>query len=139
MNITIFALAFITSLPLMAQDTPKTPIFHCKTESDKTIEIYKELDVVTYSFGKTNEFPELQLKKTIGEIEISIGQIYGNELSNSATFTNGAYTYTVVTTINRNAETQEPRHGVIVKKKSNYLAYIACIPDTVQGSLLDLE
>ena len=68
-----------------------------------------------------------------------IGNASGSELKNSITFTNGEYTYTVISSINRIADVQEPKHGILIKKNSNYLTYISCISASVKGSLLDLE
>jgi hypothetical protein len=111
----------------------------CETKNNKNIEVYKDRGMVTYSFGRSGYPPELRLTRSMADVEIAIGSVSGNELSNSITFSNGAYTYGVMTKINRVAATKEPKHGVLVKKKSKYLTYIACIPETVQGSLLDLE
>lgn len=135
-----FVLAFVVCFPLVVNGSEShTLVFMCETKNNKNIEVYKDRGMVTYSFGRSGYPPELKLTRSMADVEIAIGSISGNELSNSITFSNGAYTYGVMTKINRVAATQEPKHGVLVKKKSKYLTYIACIPETVQGSLLDLE
>jgi len=75
----------------------------------------------------------------VDEVYISIGNATGSELSNSVTFTNGSYSYTVISRINRVADAQIPEHGILVKKNSKYLSYTSCIPASVRGSLLDIE
>lgn len=133
-------LAFAVCFSLVVNGSEShAPVFMCETKNNKNIEVYKDGDMVTYSFGRGGYPPELTLTQLMSDVEIAIGNISGNEISNSITFSNGAYTYRVITAINRVAATQEPRHGVLVKKKSKYLTYIACVPDTAQGSLLDLE
>lgn len=135
-----FILTLATYFPLVANSAENhTRVFTCKTKNNKNIEVYKDKDMAIYSFGKNGYPPELKLAQPMTDVEVSIGSISGNELSNSITFSSGAYTYRVMTVINRVTATQEPKHGVLVKKKSNYLTYIGCIPNTVQGSLLDLE
>ncbi len=115
------------------------PFFRCTTTSNKIIELRRQDDKFIYNFGSPNKPPELEIKKSSHEVEISMGNLSGNELSNSVSLTNGAYSYTVIMKISRIAETQEPEHGIIVKKNSRYLAYIPCIANSVQGSLLDFE
>ncbi|MDH1263846.1 hypothetical protein [Pseudomonas sp. GD03944] len=117
----------------------QNPIFSCTTETKKNIAIYKNGTTFTYSFGQSNQLPELTLTKSISNVKISINDLSGNELSNSISFPNGTYTYIVKSTINRVQDTQTPKHGVLIKKNSKYLSYIACTPDSEQGSLLDLE
>lgn len=56
----------------------------------------------------------------------------------SIVFNNGEYQYEVINSVDRNTKTQEPKHGVLIRRKSTYLDYKACIPDTMKGSLLDL-
>lgn len=115
------------------------PFFYCKSESDKTLELYKQNNTISYKFGHPGRTPDLELNRLVDEVDISIGNVIGSELSNSATFTNGSYSYTVISTINRVADVQTPEHGILVKKNSNYLTYISCISASVEGSLLDLE
>jgi len=115
------------------------PFFRCTTTSNKVIELKRQDDKFIYTFGSPNQPLELAMNKSSHEVEISMGNLSGNELSNSVSLTNGAYTYTVIMKINRIADTQEPEHGIVVKKNSRYLAYIPCIENSVQGSLLDFE
>ena len=94
---------------------------------------------MNHKFGHPGRTPELELNRLVDEVDISIGNATGSELSNSVTFTNGAYSYTVTSRINRVADVQIPEHGILVKKNSNYLTYIPCISASVKGSLLDIE
>lgn len=135
-----FVLVFSICFPLVVNGSEShMPIFMCKTKNNKNIEVYRDGDMVTYSFGRSDYPPELKLTRSMADLEVAIGSVSGNEISNSITFSNGVYAYRVMTTINKVSATQEPRHGVLVKKKTKYLAYIDCVPETVQGSLLDLE
>ncbi|WP_157699381.1 hypothetical protein [Pseudomonas sp. M30-35] len=134
------ALSFIMYFPVLAQGAEKPiPVFQCETANNKSISVYKTKNILTYAFGRISHPPELKLTKNREHVEISISHISGNELSNSVTFPNGAYTYTVITKINRSANIQEPSSGVLVLKNAHYITYIACIPDTVKDNLLDLD
>jgi hypothetical protein len=142
MNISHLALALTLAFSslLSANTMEETkPLFSCKTKSNKFLELHKQDNTITYKFGKINSPPELELKKSSDEVEILIGNASGSELTNSISFANGEYTYTVISSVNKVADVQEPKHGILVKKNSNYLTYISCIPASVEGSLLDFE
>ncbi|MBW8455657.1 MAG: hypothetical protein K0M52_15830 [Pseudomonas sp.] len=131
-------LAFSPHLAANPTDEPK-PLFSCKTKSNKFLEIHKQDHTITYKFGKLNHRPELELKRSSDEVDILIGNASGSELTNSISFANGEYRYTVITSVNKTADIQEPKHGILVTKNSNYLTYISCISASVEGTLLDLE
>lgn len=142
MNISHLALALTLAFPslLLANTMEEAkPLFSCKTKSKKFLELHKQDNMITYKFGEINLPPELGLKKSSDEVELLIGNASGSELTNSITFANGEYTYTVISSINKVADVQEPKHGILVKKNSSYLTYISCISASVKGSLLDLE
>lgn len=92
-----------------------------------------------YRYGRGDRRAELELKRKLSETEISFGIVSGNEVSNSIVFNNGKYQYQIISSVDRNAETQEPKHGVLIMRNSTYLGYKACVPGTVKGSLLDLS
>lgn len=117
------------------------PVFSCatETETERNVEVFKGKNTFTYSFGRRNQTPELRLTRAIGDVRILINDISGNELTSSISFSNGNYTYIVKSTTNRVQDMQEPRYGVLIKKNSKYLSYIACKPGSERGSLLDVE
>ena len=129
----------VLTVPLTAATERLPPFFYCKSKSDKTLELYKQNNTISYKFGHPGRTPELELNRLVDEVDISIGNTTGSELSNSVTFTNGAYSYTVTSRINRVADVQIPEYGILVKKNSNYLTYIPCISASVKGSLLEIE
>lgn len=131
-------LAFSSLLSANTMEEAK-PLFSCKTKSNKILELHKQDNTIIYKFWKINSPPELELKKTSDEVQIVIGSASGSELTNSISFVNGEYTYTVISSVNKVADVQEPKHGILVKKNSNYLTYIPCISASVKGSLLDFE
>jgi len=134
-----YIIIVVLTVPLTAATERLPPFFYCKSKSDKTLELYKQNNTISYKFGHPGRTPELELNRLVDEVDISIGNTTGSELSNSVTFTNGAYSYTVTSRINRVADVQIPEHGILVKKNSNYLTYISCISASVKGSLLDIE
>jgi len=134
-----YTIIMTLTVPLTAATERLPPFFYCKSKSDKTLELYKQNNTISYKFGHPGRTPELELNRLVDEVDISIGNVAGSELSNSVTFTNGAYSYTVISRINRVADVQIPEHGILVEKNSNYLTYISCISASVEGSLLDLE
>jgi hypothetical protein len=95
--------------------------FTAKRNPVKTLELYKQNNTISYKFGHPARTPELELNRLRNEVTILIGNATGSELSNSVTFTNGAYSYTVISRINRVADVQIPEHGILVKKNSSYL------------------
>lgn len=138
-NLFIFLALSLPSLLTAQTIDSGVPFFRCATQSNKVVELLKEGDTIIYRFGQANSAPELELARPSREVSISIGTVSGNELSNSITFANGEYRYRIISSVNRIADTQTPRHGVMVMRNSSRLAYIACIPGSVGGSLLDVE
>lgn len=142
MKISHLALALTVAFSsLLSANTmeEENPLFSCKTKSNKAFELHKQDNAILYKFGKINYPPELELKKPSDEVQIVIGNASGSELTNSISFVNGEYSYTLISSVNKIADVQEPTHGILVKKNSNYLTYISCISASVEGSLLDLE
>jgi hypothetical protein len=135
----IYTIIVALAAPLSAATERLPPFFYCKSKSDKILELYKQNNTISYKFGHPGRIPELELNRLVAEVDILIGNATGSELSNSITFTNGAYSYTVISRINRVADVQIPEHGILVKKNSKYLTYTSCIPASVRGSLLDIE
>jgi len=134
-----YTIIVVLTVPLTAATERLPPFFYCKSKSDKTLELYKQNNTISYKFGHPGRTPELELNRLVGKVDLSIGNATGSELSNSVTFTNGAYSYTVISRINRVADAQIPEHGILVKKNSKYLSYTSCIPASVRGNLLDVE
>ena len=134
-----YTIVVVLAAPLTAATERPLPFFYCKAKSGKTLELYKQNNTISYKFGHPARTPELELNRLRYEVTILIGNATGSELSNSVTFTNGAYSYTVKSRINRVADVQIPEHGILVKKNSSYLTYNSCIPASVRGNLLDVE
>ncbi|TYP64433.1 hypothetical protein [Stutzerimonas stutzeri] len=132
------ALAFSSILEANPIEELK-PFFSCTIKPNKYLKINKQENTIIYAFGRHKHPPELELKKTLDEVVISTGNVSGSELTNSISFANGDYTYTVISSVNRVADIQEPKHGILVQKNSDYLTYLPCISTSVDGSLLDLE
>lgn len=128
-----------TSLALNGYAEEYKSVFSCETKDNKNIEVLRNADMAMYRYGRGNRPAELELKRKLSEAEISFGIISGNEISNSVVFNNGKYQYQIISSVDRNAETQEPKHGVLITRNSTYLGYKACVPGTVKGSLLDLS
>ena len=114
-------------------------VLSCKTKDNKIIEVLQNADIAVYRYGRGGKSAELELKRELSETEIYLGKTYGNEISNTIVFNNGKYQYQVISSVNKNAVTQEPKHGVLITRNSTYLGYKACVPSTVKGSLLDLS
>lgn len=134
-----YTIIAVLTVPLTAATESLPPFFYCKSKSDKTLELYKQNNTISYKFGHPGRTPDLELNRLVDEVYISIGNATGSELSNSVTFTNSSYSYTVISTINRVTDVQIPEHGILVEKNSKYLSYISCIPASVRGNLLDVE
>lgn len=122
-----------------AQGEANKIIFSCNTASGKYVEIGRNGENIYYSFGSKKQTPEIRLEITLAKAKILLESISGNEISSYIAFTNADFQYAIVSSINKNAETQEPKHGVLITRNSTYLGYKACDPSTVKGSLLDLS
>ena len=133
-----YTIIAVLTVPLTAATERLPPFFYCKSKSDKTLELYKQNNTISYKFGHPGRTPDLELNRLVDEVYISIGNATGSELSNSVTFTNSSYSYTVISTIHRVTDVQIPEHGILVKKNSKYLSYISCIPASVRGNLLGM-
>lgn len=109
MNIShILLTLFFPLLYLLAAEPidNQNPLYRCTTKSKKVVELKKQDDKILYTYGSPNQPPELEIKKSSHEFEISMGNLSGNELSNSVSLTNGAYSYTVIMKL---AELQKPK------------------------------
>lgn len=114
-------------------------VFSCKTKDNKNVEVLQDSDMAVYRYGRGGWPAELELKSKLSEAEISFGVASGNEIANTIVFNKGRYQYQIISSVDKNAETQEPKHGVLIMRNSTYLGYKACVPSTVKGSLLDLS
>lgn len=85
----IHASIYTTIVALTAPVTAATerlpPFFYCKSKSDKTLELYKQNNTISYKFGHPGRTPDLELNGLVDEVYISIGNATGSELSNSVT------------------------------------------------------
>jgi|GEM_PF-5228487 len=113
-------------------------VFTCDTTDNRQLSVAKNDKKIFYSFGRKDHLPDLKLETSVRDAKISLGNVSGNEVSNSIVFNNGGYRYVVFSTADRNADNQVLRHGVLIHRRSTYLGYKKCVPDTVTGSLLDL-
>jgi len=81
-----FVLVFSICFSLVVNGSESNmPIFMCKTKNNN-IEVYRDGDMVTYSFGRSDYPPELKLTRSMADLEVAIGSISGDEISNSITF-----------------------------------------------------
>lgn len=120
-------------------DKPEGIIFSCTSTSNKKISISRHHDIITYIYGKAGSPPELELSRPKSSLIISLETPSGRYLSNSVTIKNGEYTYTLYSNIDRVSSNQNPKSGILIKRKDSYLGTVDCIPGSESGSLLDID
>lgn len=97
-------------------------IFHCATASGKQIALdYNDSrDVVTYTFGKNLNKPEINLQRTTSQVDVEHFRYL-----DSVKLNNGAYSYDIYAGYSADAPHKEFA-GVTVFKDSKVLVEIPC-------------
>lgn len=114
-------------------------IFKCTFKNSKQVSLYKTDRNITYSFGKLNSTPELQLNKKREEIESNFENLSGRYATNSIKIKNGSYSYKLTTSVDRVADEQEPLTSLTVAKNNNDLTTFQCIKGSEEGSLISID
>lgn len=114
-------------------------VFKCETKNHKQIILQKNIDGVTYSFGKIGEKPELELTRKRKQLETNFENLSGRYLTNTIIITNGAYSYWLTTSVDRIADIQEPSTSLTVTKGEQHLASLKCRKGSEVGALIAID
>lgn len=139
MNFKSLLLIFLAlSNTALGDNLHETAIFSCMPEGKKKVSISQKGDTITYTYGRVGDSPELRISRPKSDLRISLEDTSGRSISSSVSFTSGEYTYTVYSSIDRISDYQDPKSGVLIKRRNSYLSNITCIQGSENGSLLDL-
>lgn len=109
----------------------------------KQIEVCDAGKTISYSFGKRGKKPELALSVPRHQATTFQWHGIGRHINYSVSIPNGAYTYTVYTSLDKLERNEDKAFeaGVSVEKKQSHLATVICrdhtVVDDIQG--IDLQ
>lgn len=129
--ITLMTLSFNT----LANDL----IFKCDIKNNKHVSLYKDLNYITYYFGKNNSPPDIELKRKKEQLNINIGNPSGRYLTNSIGINNGVYSYRLTTSVDRIADEQIPKTSLTVMKDGKDLTSLDCVKGSEVGALIAID
>ena len=118
-------------------------VFQCTTTNNKQIEVCDAGKTISYSFGKRGKKPELALSIPRHQATTFQWHGIGRYINYSVSIPNGAYTYSVYTSIDKLEENEAKgfEAGVSVEKNEQHLATVICrdhtVIDNIQG--IDLQ
>lgn len=115
----------------------KGAVFKCITSNNKIISLYQNGDVLTYKFGKNSSKPDIEIKRKLKELNITIEMPQGTGLDSSVEFKNGIYSYTINESLNRVSEEHESTAWLDVKNNNEVISSIDCSVD--DGALADIN
>ena len=118
-------------------------VFQCTTTNNKQIEVCDAGKTISYSFGKRGRKPELALSVPRHQATTFQWHGIGRHINYSVSIPNGAYTYTVYTSLDKLERNEDKAFeaGVTVEKNQQHLATVICrdhtVVDDIQG--IDLK
>jgi hypothetical protein len=111
-----------------------TPLVACEIEnSTKWLETCLVGDIVTYTFGPKG-IPELSMSRHVGDVDFVPWPGIGRWIWEEFRLTNGAYSYAVHYSFERNPNNMEVGGGVTVWQGGTVLASLDCNPATLNFS-----
>ncbi|MDR0164404.1 hypothetical protein P7L84_12570 [Enterobacter ludwigii] len=122
-----------------AQARANALIFKCDVKNHKQINLHTKSDDIIYSFGRSGEKPELELRRKKQQIVTDFGNSSGRYSTNSIIIKNGSYSYRLTTSIDRIADIQEPSTSLTVMKNDEDLTTLQCIKGSEVGALIAID
>lgn len=119
--------------------TANNLIFKCDIKNNKQVRLYKNLTYITYSFGKINTNPDIELKRKKEQLDIKTDNPSGRYLTNSIGINNGIYSYRLTTSVDRIADEQVPITSLTVMKYGKDLTSLGCIKGSEVGALIAID
>lgn len=111
-------------------------LFTCKTSHGKHIDLSVQGNVITYSFGKIGENPDITLRVPKSQTSTFQWDGYTSSMTYRVNVPNGITSYSVFWSAIRDPESVNPvSAGVDVSSNGRRLATVACDPNTVKQSL----
>lgn len=114
-------------------------LFTCSTESHKRLTLCESKASIVYAFGKEGLRPDIVI--TVPRKEAATWQWpgIGRYINYSVEVPNGALTYRVYSSIDRNAGDAAYEAGVEVLKKEESIATVRCEKDSIINHLEDVD
>ena len=126
----IWSFLLSTSLASSLTSQPIQILFHCKTEQQKQVSVFKQGSNLIYQYGDSLDVPELHLVQAEQTVEQRPWAGVGHSMWNYITFKNKGYSYTVGSRYNR-MEGKIEFAGVTVTKEGKTVANIGCRTDAL--------
>lgn len=105
-------------------------LFRCSTVKNKTIELCDAGKSIEYSFGPTNEKPEMFLRVPRSEVRTTQYEGVGRWESYSVDVPNGDTTYSVFWGLDKLSSNHTIEAGVNVEKGGKQVGRVLCAPNT---------
>lgn len=114
-------------------------VFKCTTDNNKQVALYRNGDSIQYIFGKKNSKPELELIRKESDVQIDLEDPEGGGLSNSVEIKNGAYSYQLISNIDKFTEEHESTTSLNIMKGEDVIKTLYCTPNSVYGDLINID
>ncbi|MNQ30697.1 hypothetical protein D3C85_440460 [compost metagenome] len=114
-------------------------VFKCMTDNNKQVALYRDGKTIKYSFGKKNSKPELEITRNESDVQIDLEDPEGGGLSNSVEIHNGAYSYQLISNIDKFTEEHEATTSLNIMKGDNVIKTLYCTPNSVYGDLINID
>lgn len=127
--------ASVSSSFLLAACPPKNVIFSCQTEKGKFIEICDNKSTISYSFGVSNQPPEINVSVKRNKARTYQWNGMGSWMSYTVSIPNGKTTYSVFWGVDRNDENHPVEAGVQVNIADKTVATVKCAQDKITNNI----
>jgi hypothetical protein len=132
-------LSIVALLPLPAWATcPQDTFLSCPVDGTNRLEVCIGNGAFTYAFGPAGR-PDLSLSEPMAAGTVAPWPGVGSAIWSSVSFRNGAYTYEVWASVDRNPDDANPQGGVNVLQGESMIAQRTCLPGTVTAPAFMLE
>ncbi|HFK5807045.1 TPA: hypothetical protein ACG0L8_001951 [Enterobacter bugandensis] len=139
MKINIIIPAFLVVFSMNANANANDLVFKCTTNNNKQVSLYRDGENIKYIFGKKNSKPELEIIRKKSDVKIDLEDPEGGGLSNSVEVKNGAYSYQLISNIDKFSEEHESTTSLNIMKGENVIKTLYCTPNSVYGDLINID
>ncbi|MEP9008064.1 hypothetical protein [Enterobacter bugandensis] len=139
MKINIIIPAFLVIFSMNANANANDLVFKCTTNNNKQVSLYRDGENIKYIFGKKNSKPELEIIRKKSDVKIDLEDPEGGGLSNSVEVKNGAYSYQLISNIDKFSEEHESTTSLNIMKGENVIKTLYCTPNSVYGDLINID
>lgn len=139
MKINVIIPAFLVVFSMNANANANDLVFKCTTDNNKQVSLYRDGENIKYIFGKKNSKPELEVIRKKSDVQIDLEDPDGGGLSNSVEVKNGAYSYQLISNIDKFSEGHESTTSLNIIKGEHVIKTLYCTPNSVYGDLINID